>query len=262
MNNKKGFTLVELLVVIVILAILSVTAYTIVSPRIKEARKKLFLSETSEATNSAQKYFLDHSDSYSVSIKTLFEGGYLAKIGDINSYDGYVTREDNDYYIFMSNGKYMTKRLLNITDVNERTIIPVDDVEDYDAIKAAADMQVVTYEMISYAKSHGTPYTYESGDPALAYIKEKTGIEVSRIDMTNQGMLSYGWETWYIYIKLANGYTTCKPSLNYQCCVFYKDVAKKNYKKINPYNNNNYYCHRYKNKRHYYNLLNGNVIYN
>ena len=255
MKNKNGFTLVELLVVIVILAVLSVAAYTIVSPRVEESRKKSFLSEISETNKSAQRYFIDHSDSYTVSISELFEGGYLAKVGDISSYDGYITREGNVYYIFMSNGKYMTKRLLNITEVKESTIVPVDETEDFDAVKAAADMQIVAYEIVAYAKEHGIPYTYESGHPALQQIKEKTGIEVTRIDMINEGMSSFGWEFYSLYIKLANGYTSCNPKDVSRCCVSYRDVGKKKYAKKNPYRSD-YNCHRTgTDGREYYNLL-------
>ena len=59
-NNKKGFTLIELLAVIVILAILATAAFTLVLPRIEEARKKSFISEISGVMDAADQYFFDN----------------------------------------------------------------------------------------------------------------------------------------------------------------------------------------------------------
>ena len=55
--NKKGFTLVELLAVIVVLAVLVLIATTAVVPRMNRARKEAFKTEVSTIYNAALEYF-------------------------------------------------------------------------------------------------------------------------------------------------------------------------------------------------------------
>ena len=93
MKNKKGFTLVELLAVVVILAILATAAFTLVLPKINESRKKSFLSEAGEIIKAAELYCSEHTcDDVKLGIKAdLLEGGYLQKQGAVDAASGSIT---------------------------------------------------------------------------------------------------------------------------------------------------------------------------
>lgn len=87
-KNTRGFTLVELLAVIVVLAIVMVIAVNAIMPQMAEARKNVFAIEVNGAIESAQTYFTNNNlkgkgDTLPVSstvvkcvtIKTLYEEG-------------------------------------------------------------------------------------------------------------------------------------------------------------------------------------------
>lgn len=119
-NNKKGFTLVELLAVIVILGVITLIAVTKVIPRMNNAKKNAFLDEV--------KVYLKASDDidleYSNSTRCL-------NISEVNS--KYISKADNSYsgalYVFpngstilsLTNGKYyiITSENPRLSDIKE-----------------------------------------------------------------------------------------------------------------------------------------------
>lgn len=60
-NNKNGFTLVELLAVIVVLAIVMVIAVGAVLPQMQEGRQNIFAIEANGAIDSAQTYLMNNT---------------------------------------------------------------------------------------------------------------------------------------------------------------------------------------------------------
>ena len=107
MKNKKGFTLVELLAVIVILAILATAAFTLVLPQIEKSRKKSFVSEAANIIDSAELYFLDHPTEESASItdlKPYIKNYDASKAGCVMA----PLDEGDNYTIRFSNGDYKT----------------------------------------------------------------------------------------------------------------------------------------------------------
>ena len=88
MKNKKGFTLVELLAVIVILAILATAAFTLVLPQIEKGRRNSFVTEAARVIESADVYFVQHSTPKSnspvrcVNVKTLCDEGLIKNCND------------------------------------------------------------------------------------------------------------------------------------------------------------------------------------
>ena len=107
MRNKKGFTLVELLAVIVILAILATAAFTLVLPQIEKSRKKSFVSEVASIIDSAELYFLEHPTELSVKIEDLkpyIKNYDSSKVGCVMA----PLDEGDNYTIRFSNGDYKT----------------------------------------------------------------------------------------------------------------------------------------------------------
>ena len=113
-TNRKGFTLVELLAVIVVLAIVMLIALQAVMPRMEEARKSVLAIEANSAIKSAQTYFTNQSlksntsgfpsvigKTNCVTIEALIDGGYseLSK----TSYSGKVLikKETDTYYTYL-----------------------------------------------------------------------------------------------------------------------------------------------------------------
>ena len=125
-KKKKGFTLVELLAVIVILAVVILIAVTAVIPRMNKAKKNAFIDEALIYLKAAeQAYAFDGNDIGSSCINiTDLNDNYVKKSGD--NYVGTITTEltNGDYVqtISLTNGKYYL--------VSSSTNISSDDVKD------------------------------------------------------------------------------------------------------------------------------------
>lgn len=119
-NNKKGFTLVELLAVIVILAVVVLIAMTAVVPQMNKARVESFITEANKFVQGATNYYTDSqlsgtgmaSNGGCVLIQTLIDNGYIDKKDENNAYQGYVTVDATtspvSYTISISNGSFFT----------------------------------------------------------------------------------------------------------------------------------------------------------
>ncbi len=106
LKNKKGFTLVELLAVIVVLAIIILIAMPSVMSAMDKARRNALITEASEITKIATTAYADDSMGTGITkvcynLKYLSDKGYLDK--NLSGYTGQVGVEVD------SNGKVSTK---------------------------------------------------------------------------------------------------------------------------------------------------------
>jgi len=129
--NKKGFTLVELLAVIVVLAVVMLIAVTAVVPMMNRSRKQSFITEGTTILNGAESYFVYHEmtsgDKTCVDVQDLI-GEYVEEKGK-DEYDGTVTVD--------ASGKYT----LHLTNGNGYWLVTTDDAIanlDDTAVKEAA----------------------------------------------------------------------------------------------------------------------------
>ena len=139
-NNKKGFTLVELLAVIVILAVVVLIAMTAVVPKMNEAQKNSFVTEVNKFVQGAQTLYTSLSingdftsvptlsaNGGTVTLQELVSAGAIEK-SNISSYSGCIKITINNgvasYEVKVSDGKFNTgDNLVNINSVNVDSII-------------------------------------------------------------------------------------------------------------------------------------------
>jgi len=93
-NNKKGFTLVELLAVIVILAVIILIAVTAIIPQMNKARKNAFIDEVAVYAQAAEKAYVANQMEGSAPI-TCFTIGSTAGTTELNG--EYVKKPDSTY---------------------------------------------------------------------------------------------------------------------------------------------------------------------
>lgn len=86
MKNKKGFTLVEILAVISILAVLGFVIVPIVSKQLNEAKDKLYNNQVENIKEASKMWLLDHKDVtrtgcnyHMITMGDLIDGGYISK---------------------------------------------------------------------------------------------------------------------------------------------------------------------------------------
>ena len=134
--NKKGFTLVELLAVIVILSVVMLIAVTAVGPLMNRARKNALITEAESLINAAKVAVaaeqLNTSSIISknpgkapcVDMKWLINGGYYEKTGD-SDYVGSVkvAKSGNKYTytVWITNKAFTIKNATGIINENAVT---------------------------------------------------------------------------------------------------------------------------------------------
>ena len=114
MKNQKGFTLVELLAVIVILAVVILIAVTAVIPRMNDARKGAFADEAMEYIKGAQEAYVE-SQMEGASGTTCFTVAWLNKYKidkKESGYTGFVeisteAATEGQGTAYIKNSKYM-----------------------------------------------------------------------------------------------------------------------------------------------------------
>ena len=96
--NKKGFTLVELLAVIVILAVIILIAINAVLPQMAKARKNAFADEVMNYAKAAETKYVSDSQDEDAVIGNIATGiCYNLKTPDYGLHGEYVTKNDNSY---------------------------------------------------------------------------------------------------------------------------------------------------------------------
>ncbi len=87
---KKGFTLIELMAVIVILAIIAAIAFPFIQEAIKNSREKACEEQKQRIESAAERWAADNSallqgKNTSISISNLKKNGYLASDQELNN---------------------------------------------------------------------------------------------------------------------------------------------------------------------------------
>ncbi len=148
LKNRHGFTLVELLAVIVVLAIIMLIAVQAVLPLLQNARKNAFLVEVNNALDAAQTYYATKAitgetigSGKCYSLDTLVSAGMYTTKKD--TYKGWIEITPSStnkniylYKITMTNGQYAVIGK-GIKD-NNNVAITADEVEETSTISQPA----------------------------------------------------------------------------------------------------------------------------
>ena len=151
-KNEHGFTIIELLAVIVVLAIVMLIAATAVLPRMAEARRQVFAIEANNIIETAQTYFMNNSLTGTsgdglpndpntvrcITIKDLIEDGVLKQDKTKASGKVLVKRKaaNSDVYLYAiwyTNGKLMVEGKGLDAEKAFNADIQASDVKDNDA---------------------------------------------------------------------------------------------------------------------------------
>ena len=104
--NKKGFTLVELLGVLILLSIISIIAVTAISARLKESHINTCKAQEKNIIEAAKTYIIDHPDFLGgISVADLQGNGYLDE-EFINPMTGSNYNNDSKVIVNYENSKY------------------------------------------------------------------------------------------------------------------------------------------------------------
>lgn len=87
----KGFTLVELIGVIILLGVIALMAYPTITKTIDNSKEKAYAEQIRQIENAASRYGLDNYETLptmdSISLSTLISEGYIVKTKDKKLYD-------------------------------------------------------------------------------------------------------------------------------------------------------------------------------
>ncbi len=192
-ESKKGFTLVELLAVIVILSVVILIAVTAVIPRMNNAKKKALVDEALIYLNAAKEaYSFDPElvNASSCTNITDLNGKYVKK--DSDQYKGAVKTTINDgvvsQTIYLTDGKYYVSGTDNVSPsnvVDEKPLDFLNSCGDYNPILADnANTNTLSYKLIM--NEGGTTF-----NDNLSIIEEKTANVVyntSSYTSSNSGL--------------------------------------------------------------------------
>ena len=108
-KRSNGFTLVELLAVIVILAVIILIAVTAVIPRMNKAKKKAFIDEVLMYLKAGHEIYVENGDTQSCFDLNDFDD-YIKQSKE--NYTGTLFVSENKISINITNGKYYLKQLI------------------------------------------------------------------------------------------------------------------------------------------------------
>ena len=204
MNKCKGFTLAELLGVIIVLGVIALITFPIVNNTIKNNKEKLYNSQLEEIKLAAEKWAysnlnmlpVNENESITVTLLELKKAGYVAidsrnpKTGELLPNDMVVTitLKNNNYDIYVD-GNSGTD-LSNEFNENAPTIVLNGNYIDYVEINS------------SYEEKGAKAVAKDGSEVEVNITYQENGSEIGNIDVTKFSTYTV------IYSATINGYTS------------------------------------------------------
>ena len=196
---KKGFTLVELIAVIIILAVIASITYPTVSNSIKNSKEKAYNVQVESIVEAAHKWAVDNAtnlsetDATRVHISDLISNGYITKtnngklynpvddtemtgcvvINYSNEYNQYLYDYDSECIFDEIVGKYNVTKGVNVPQLTNG-MTPIKWVDGLETITTEDDVNWYNYSNKLWANAKTTDGSYWVWIPRYAY-KISTG---------------------------------------------------------------------------------------
>lgn len=158
-KSNKGFTLVELLAVIVILAVVILIAVTSVIPRMNNARRKAFFDEALVYLKAGKEiYATESTDCFNISDLS----NYVKN--DKGGYSGTLYVNSNGVTLNLTNGKYY---IVTNEDASEYNVV---NTKPSDFITSCSDntkTYLITYDLDGGTLSSSNPSSYSFNTPTF-----------------------------------------------------------------------------------------------
>lgn len=144
MKDRNGFTIVEILVVVVILAVVGLIIMISVIPRIEDNAKNNFITDAKLYIQQATEYFSDkkvEDSSYTSGCISISELNKLGiDLANKKDYSGYISitldKDEVKYDIAITNKYYYTyNRTNNTYVVDSDKLISENLLDDYDSVE-------------------------------------------------------------------------------------------------------------------------------
>ncbi|MBO4601042.1 MAG: InlB B-repeat-containing protein [Bacilli bacterium] len=160
-KNKNGFTLVELLAVIVILAVVILIAVTAVIPRMNNAKKKAFIDEALIYMNSIDDVAVTNEETECFNISDMSD--YVEQTKDGYSGTLYINN-DGRKSINITNGKYYLKA----NDVPyESDIVETQPTDFIESCSDTSKSYTITYDLNGGTLGTANPSSYTPNTPTI-----------------------------------------------------------------------------------------------
>ena len=206
--NKKGFTLVEILTVIVILTVISVTIFPIVVEKIENGRQRTYNLQITSIKKAAEEWALKHI----ASIPSGSSDVLTLNLGDLKI-GGFI---DIDIVNPLTNKSFPNDMLITITKVrNQYEILVLEDtgtdITEENIIVKESPVIVLNGSYLTYVEINDE--YEEQGAYAYSYLGEnitysigreiiKDNIQKAMVDTTEKGT----YKIYYIIVDPNNGY--------------------------------------------------------
>lgn len=131
MNNRKGFTMVELLAVITILGLLAGIGVVSIQRANDKARVNFYNSQRSTLTNGATSYLADHKEAYpqyvgqtnSITLKELQRGKYIGEFTDQSKDPGSCNKDNTKVVVLRTDiNKFKYYSVLNCNSMVDKDV--------------------------------------------------------------------------------------------------------------------------------------------
>lgn len=131
MNNRKGFTMVELLAVITILGILAGIGVVSIQRANVKARENFYNTQRSTLTNGATSYLADHKNGYpdyvgqtsNITLKQLQEGKYVGEFTDHSKAPNSCNKDNTKVVVLRTDtNKFKYYTVLKCDSINDKNL--------------------------------------------------------------------------------------------------------------------------------------------
>lgn len=208
MKKNKGFTLVELLAVIVILAIIMVIAIPAVLETMTSAKRKSFGEYAMKVSTGAEKQYLEDQLTSNPGTCVLYDIKKDLGFSSTGNYEGYVivkmTNNDPKIYVTLKDNDYMIYGV----DGNKLETVEVKNYADGDYLSDINLLSVAKCDVYSVVKEGATPIEKYEKKTATLIENPESSTPIEKKLLTGEKKGSYDWVGVYENGKLIDCYSS------------------------------------------------------